>query len=137
LLCIAQFVNIFTADGGEFYRAFGAAAGQAYRLVYVSVPATTNLLFSIQIWRGLRGIVTILPLARYITAAKLISLTTLKALFYLAPAIGFLFGVCLYNKPFTTGHAAIFSLVLFGPLLYTIDVYKVQNMTDDVASAVR
>ena len=70
------------------------------------------------------GIITILPLAWYICAAQLMPLVTLGTLFYLAPTLGFLSGVFLYNEPFSAGHAVMFSLILSGLAVFTVDAYR-------------
>ena len=70
------------------------------------------------------GVVTILPLAWYICAARLMPLTTLATLFYLAPTLGFLSGVFLFDEPFTTGHAIMFGLILTGLGIFTVDAFR-------------
>lgn len=70
------------------------------------------------------GIVTILPLAWYICAARLMPLTVLGTLFYLAPTLGFLSGVFIYGEPFTTGHAVMFGLILLGLGIFTVDAFR-------------
>ena len=70
------------------------------------------------------GVITILPLTWYICAAQLMPLVTLGTLFYLAPTLGFLSGVFLYNEPFSAGHAVMFSLILSGLAVFTVDAYR-------------
>lgn len=70
------------------------------------------------------GIVTILPLAWYICAARLMPLTVLGTLFYMAPTLGFLSGVFIYGEPFTTGHAVMFGLILLGLGVFTVDAFR-------------
>lgn len=69
----------------------------------------------------LSGIITILPLAWYICAAKVMPLVVLGTLFYLAPTLGFLSGVFIFDEPFTTGHGIMFSLILSGLAVFTWD----------------
>ena len=77
------------------------------------------------------GIITILPLAWYISAAQLMPLVTLGTLFYLAPTLGFLSGVFLYREPFSTGHAVMFSLILSGLAVFTVDAYRHDDESHD------
>ena len=96
-------------------------------LLYHGLPATLTQDVPTQALLIGSGIVTILPLTWYIAAAKLIPLATLGTLFYLAPTIGFLFGVFVYQEPFTMAHGVMFTLILLGLSLYTIDAFKIQN----------
>ena len=75
------------------------------------------------------GVITILPLTWYICAAQLMPLVTLGTLFYLAPTLGFLTGVFIYDEPFSAGHAVMFSLILSGLAVFTLDAYRHDRTT--------
>ena len=77
-------------------------------------------------WLAGSGVMTILPLVWYISASRLIPLSVLGTLFYLAPTLGFLSGVFIFGEPFTTGHAVMFSLILSGLTLFTIDAIRTE-----------
>lgn len=72
----------------------------------------------------LSGVITILPLTWYICATRLMPLVVLGTLFYLAPTLGFLSGVFIFDEPFTTGHGIMFSLILSGLAVFTWDSFR-------------
>ena len=77
-------------------------------------------------WLVGSGIMTILPLVWYVRASQLIPLSVLGTLFYIAPTLGFLSGVFIFNEPFTTGHAVMFSLILSGLTIFTVDAIRTE-----------
>ena len=74
----------------------------------------TSLLF-------LTGIVTALPLLLFAGAAKLINLSTLGILQYIAPTMQFLIGVVIYNEPFTQARLIGFSIIWIALLFYSLE----------------
>jgi len=64
------------------------------------------------------GIVTSIPLIWFNNAAKLLPLSTLGFLQYLAPTLQLLVGVALYHEPFTYRHAIAFSLIWIAVGIY-------------------
>ncbi|GJL81632.1 MAG: membrane protein [marine bacterium B5-7] len=73
-----------------------------------------------QMWLGIAGIVTALPLVWYIAAARRIPLATLGNLFYFCPAIGFGLGVFVYDEEFTGHHLVMFMLIWIGLSVYML-----------------
>jgi len=68
------------------------------------------------------GLITILPLLLFVTAAKRLKLATVGLLQYIAPTGHFLFGVYLYGEPFTAADAVTFGCIWTGLALYTADM---------------
>ena len=59
----------------------------------------------------LAGLVTVLPLIWFNTAARTLSLTTLGFFQYIAPSMTFLLSVFVWGEPFTRGHAVAFTCI--------------------------
>jgi chloramphenicol-sensitive protein RarD len=78
---------------------------------------TTTLLLA------LAGVATAVPLLFFALGARMIPLSMLGILQYLAPTIQFLLGVLVYKEPFTTERLVGFSLVWSALLIYTIERY--------------
>ncbi|MBI5063299.1 MAG: EamA family transporter RarD [Desulfatitalea sp.] len=70
------------------------------------------------------GLITLLPLVLFATAARRLRLTTLGLLQYIAPTGHFLIGVYLYGEPFTTADAITFGCIWAGLALYTADMWQ-------------
>lgn len=68
------------------------------------------------------GMITILPLLLFATAARRLRLATLGLLQYIAPTGHFLVGVFLYGEPFTAADAITFGCIWTGLALYTTDM---------------
>lgn len=77
------------------------------------------------------GVITILPLVWYISASQLMPLSILGTLFYGAPALGFLSGVFVFHEPFTTGHAAMFSMILLALTIFSIDAIRSEQLRNE------
>lgn len=69
----------------------------------------------------LAGLVTILPLIWFNTAAQELSLTVLGFFQYIAPTITMLLAVFLWGEPFTFGHAVAFTCIWSGLALISIE----------------
>jgi len=69
---------------------------------------------------GLAGVVTSLPLFCFNSAAKLLPLSTVGFLQYIAPSLQLLLGVFLYGEPFTQTHLVSFGLIWVALGLYTV-----------------
>jgi len=67
----------------------------------------------------LAGVVTSLPLFCFNSAAKLLPLSTVGFLQYLAPSIQLILGVFLYGEPFTRTHLVSFGLIWIALGIYT------------------
>ncbi|MGA0200097.1 MAG: EamA family transporter RarD [Prochlorotrichaceae cyanobacterium] len=72
----------------------------------------------------LAGVVTSLPLFCFNTAAKLLPLSTLGFLQYLAPSLQLLLGIFLYGEPFTRTHFVSFGLIWTALGLYTVHLLQ-------------
>ncbi len=99
------------------------------------VPAVTYLLYlehtgnasfghmglAVTVLLSLAGIVTILPLILFVTAARRITLTNLGLLHYITPTLQFLLGVFVYGEPFTGTRLIGFSIIWTALLIYSIE----------------
>jgi chloramphenicol-sensitive protein RarD len=90
---------------GQGEAAFGAA----------SVTTSALLAFS--------GVVTAVPLLLFASGARLVPLTTLGLLQYIAPTMQFSIGVFLYHEPFDTVRLVGFSIVWFALAVYWVEGY--------------
>jgi chloramphenicol-sensitive protein RarD len=67
------------------------------------------------------GVVTAVPLLWFSTAARIIPLTQIGILQYIAPTCQFLIGVFLYHEPFSRSLLFGFSLIWLGLIIYTAE----------------
>jgi chloramphenicol-sensitive protein RarD len=67
------------------------------------------------------GVVTALPLLLFANAARMINLSTLGILQYLAPTLQFLIGVVLYGEPLTTARLIGFVIIWIALILYSFE----------------
>ena len=74
-------------------------------------PMTTLLLMG-------TGVVTVLPLYWFASAAHLIPLALLGILQYIAPTLQFTLGIALYHEPFNLTKLAGFSIIWVALLIY-------------------
>lgn len=65
------------------------------------------------------GLVTVIPLVLFATAARGLPLITIGIMQYLAPSISFCLAVFLYREPFTPDHAVAFAAIWSALALYT------------------
>ncbi len=73
------------------------------------------------------GAVTAVPLIFFGAGARLIPLSTIGLLQYIAPTIQFLLGVFLYHEPFTTDRLVGFSLIWLALLIFALDNIRRQR----------
>lgn len=73
------------------------------------------------------GAMTALPLLYFAKGAKLIPLTTLGFLQYVAPTISLCIGVFLYNEQFTKAHAIAFSFIWTAIIIFSFAKTKVMT----------
>ncbi|KAH9188515.1 hypothetical protein AeNC1_009511 [Aphanomyces euteiches] len=114
----------------------GALYGVALELGIFFIPAVIYLLvlevhnhtatmFHCDWWMNLllvaSGLVMVVPLLLFSTAAKLISMTNLGLLQYISPTMQFGIGVWGYHEPFSTSKLVGFCLVWLGLLIYTAE----------------
>lgn len=69
----------------------------------------------------LTGVVTAVPLLLFGSAARLIPLTMIGILQYMAPTIQFLIGVVIYNEPFTVQRLIGFSIIWLALIIFTAE----------------
>ncbi|MBU8911605.1 MAG: EamA family transporter RarD [Desulfobacterales bacterium] len=96
------------------------------------VPALAYILFrlifvgscfiqdpELTLWLAGAGVVTSLPLLWFAAAAKILNLSTIGILQYLAPSIAFILGVFVYKETFTYHNLITFGCIWVGVFLYT------------------
>lgn len=70
------------------------------------------------------GVVTATPILLFTASARLLPLSTLGFMQYLAPSISMLIGIFIYNEVFTITHAITFGLIWLGLILYSYSQIK-------------
>jgi chloramphenicol-sensitive protein RarD len=70
---------------------------------------------------ALSGVVTIIPLLLFSSATRLISLTTVGLLQYIAPTLQFLTGVLLFGEKFTPVRVTAFSIIWLALLVFSLE----------------
>ena len=73
------------------------------------------------------GVVTGLPLLLFGAAARMIPLSTLGFIQYIAPTLQFLIGVIVYNEKFSINRLIGFGFIWLALLLYSINRIKIKN----------
>ena len=79
------------------------------------------------------GIVTAVPLIIYANGAKLLRLSTIAVLQYIAPTIIFLIGVFVFDEPFGQARMIAFPMIWAALVLYSIALFR--NMRAKRAAA--
>lgn len=74
------------------------------------------------------GLVTIIPLLMFASAAKQIPLTVVGLLQYIAPTLQFLIGVFLYNEPFDRSHFIGFAIVWVALIIFMVEGYLANRL---------
>lgn len=70
------------------------------------------------------GLVTVVPLVLFATAARGLPLITVGLMQYIAPSISFCLAVFLFREPFTSDHAVAFALIWTALALYTASAVR-------------
>jgi chloramphenicol-sensitive protein RarD len=70
------------------------------------------------------GVVTAVPLIVYANGAKLLTLSTIGLMQYIAPTIVFLIAVFVFREPFSATKAVAFLLIWIGLAIYTWSIFK-------------
>lgn len=70
------------------------------------------------------GVVTAIPLLLFTSAARLLPLSTVGFLQYLAPTGQFLLAVLVYDEPFATATLGAFALIWAGLAVFSYDAWK-------------
>ena len=80
------------------------------------------------------GVVSAIPLVSFGAAARLIPLSSLGLMQYLAPTTQFLLGVFLYKEPFTTVELIGYSFIWAALLLYSLEGVLYSRKTPRIAN---
>jgi chloramphenicol-sensitive protein RarD len=70
------------------------------------------------------GVITAIPLLLFASAARLIPLSYIGLLQYIAPTCQFLLGVFLYQEPFTQERLVGFVIIWIALLIFTLDGFR-------------
>jgi chloramphenicol-sensitive protein RarD len=73
---------------------------------------------------SLSGVVTATPLFLFIRAARLLPLTTIGFVQYLAPSIQFFLAVLVFGEPIDSVRVGGFALIWSGLLIFSIDLLR-------------
>jgi chloramphenicol-sensitive protein RarD len=76
---------------------------------------------------GLAGVVTAIPLLLFSAAVRMIPLSTIGLLQYIAPTIQFLLGVYVYKEAFSTADLIGFCLIWIALIIYSFDSVRFQR----------
>jgi len=76
---------------------------------------------------GLAGVVTATPLLLFSAAVRMIPLSTIGLLQYIAPTIQFLLGVYVYKETFSTADLIGFCLIWIALIIYSYDSVRFQR----------
>ncbi|TAV47817.1 EamA family transporter RarD [Rhizobium leguminosarum] len=95
------------------YLEFGSGQGHLYR---TGLGDTTLLLGC--------GVITAVPLMIYANGAKLLKLSTIGIMQYIAPTMIFLIAVFVFHEPFGTARMIAFPLIWAGLFLYSWSMLK-------------
>jgi chloramphenicol-sensitive protein RarD len=97
---------------------------------------TVNYLAAEPVWQqepivlvliGLAGVVTATPLLLFSSAVRIIPLSTIGLLQYIAPTIQFLLGVYVYKEAFSNVDLIGFCLIWIALIVYSIDSLRFQR----------
>lgn len=94
-------------------------------IVHQQIAGTGGFLknMGLSFWMVGSGVVTSLPLLWFARAAKILNLSTIGILQYLAPSIAFILGVFIYKEAFTWHNLITFGFIWLGVALYTWDSF--------------
>ncbi|WP_298679206.1 EamA family transporter RarD [uncultured Lentibacter sp.] len=70
------------------------------------------------------GVVTAVPLIIYANGAKLLRLSTIAILQYIAPTMIFLIGVFVFKEPFSGARMVAFPMIWLALVLYSIAIFR-------------
>lgn len=85
---------------------------------FLHIDMSTNLLLIVA------GPITAIPLLLFAAGARLVRLSTMGFLQYLAPSISLMIAVFLYNEPFTHAHAITFALIWSALALVSWEAFR-------------
>jgi chloramphenicol-sensitive protein RarD len=81
------------------------------------------------------GVVTSLPLLWFVNAARLLPLSRVGLMQYIAPTLQFLLAVLAYREPFTRDHLVSFGLVWTGLAVFVWDSLRAARLTAQPVAA--
>ena len=87
-------------------------------LVFGTLNVTTDLLLIVA------GVIITFPLLCFAAALTRLSLTSIGILQYIAPSIGLILAVAVYDEPFSAVDLSLFMLIWLGLGLFTFDSYR-------------
>jgi chloramphenicol-sensitive protein RarD len=70
------------------------------------------------------GVATAAPLMIYANGAKLLRLSTIAIMQYIAPTIVFLMAIFLFHEPFDTAKLAAFGFIWAALIIYTLSMLR-------------
>ncbi len=88
-----------------------------------------NLNLSTDIYLGLAGLVTAVPLLLFTAGARLLPMTTTGILFYITPTMQFLVGVYIFKEALNVNQLIGFAGIWIGLVLYAISLIKRHDQT--------
>lgn len=118
ILCppaILYIIYLFASGGSHFF---------------VGVPLDTWLLLGC-------GVVTAVPLLLYANGAKLLRLSTIGMLQYIAPTMIFLIAVFVFNEPFGQARMIAFPLIWLALVIYSCSLWQETRQNRRPVNAVR
>ncbi|GAA0419220.1 EamA family transporter RarD [Cocleimonas flava] len=98
-------------------------------LVYIEISGEAvflNLDLNTDIFLGLAGLVTVVPLVLFTAGARLLPMTTSGILFYITPTMQFLIGAFIFKETVNTDQLIGFSGIWIGLVLYTFSLLSRQ-----------
>ena len=72
----------------------------------------------------LMGVITAVPLLGFATAARLLPLSVVGILQFIAPSLQFVVGAVLYGEPVSSARLFSFVLIWVGLAIFTVDAWK-------------
>ncbi len=89
------------------------------------VSSQLSFWFTSNIWLlMLAGPITLIPLLLFNKSTKLVAYSILSFMNYLTPTFIFFLAVFYYHEPFDLHRLAVFGLIWFGLLLFSIDLWR-------------
>ena len=107
------------------YLGYLVARGESH--FATGVPGDTWLLLGC-------GVVTAVPLLIYANGAKLLRLSTIGILQYIAPTMIFITAVFVFDEPFGTGRMIAFSLIWLALVIYSVSLLRQMRARSAVAA---
>ena len=119
----------------------GSLEGLSIEMMILTLPAAAFLLFlagqgqsafatqswSVTLLLALTGVVTAGPLLLFAAGARLVPLTTLGVLQYLAPTLQFLIGVLIYGEAFSHTRLIGFGIIWIALAIYTAEGFAMRR----------